>query len=234
MSVVLDGIVVFVLLMSVWMSYRRGLVKTIVSVVGYFLSFFVAEFLGQRLADFLFDNCLSKPINDRIVNTINNSLSAGGINRATYDLSHILPDWLAKGLLNGQTLPETTVNMLNQNNIEGAAGSITVQVVKPVVVVILSLSLFFIIFLVLRFLLHYIFKITGVIRKMPVVGTINGLLGGVLGVAKAALYLIMIAVLVWIIIIFTSDSLPYLNTDTVNNTNLFLLFYKLNPFMSLV
>lgn len=233
MSILLDGLVLFILLLSVVVSYKKGLIRTLLSVVSFFVSFFVAGYLSKWLASFFFKNFLSKSINENIINKISEVMQNGGMNSAIEKINQIIPDWITNNLLNGQKVPQTSINMLAQNNIEGAANSITTQVVEPIVTMLISIVLFFIIFILIKLIFRFIFKFSRVFDRIPVVGLINGLLGGVFGVVRAALYLMLLSIIVWMVILLTSDQLQYLNTETVNNTSLFLLFYKLNPLVSL-
>lgn len=230
-SVILDALVILVFIFSVVYSYKKGFLRTLLSVVSFFASWFVAGFLGRFLAQWVFDTFLRQPIQTNVANMIQQGLAQGGIQEAAQQLTNAVPDWLAGLLFNKQSAADAVGSLLTQQNVQSAAASITSQVVRPVAVVLLSGLAFAVLFFVCRLLFRWLYRLLGVFDRMPVIGAVNGLLGGVLGIVRGGMYLVLLGIAAWLIILLTGDTLQWLNTKSVQDSCLFLLFYRLNPLL---
>lgn len=228
-SVILDAMVILVFLFSVVYSYKRGFLRTLLSVISFFVSWFVAGFLGRFLAQWVFDTFLRQPIQTNIAGLIQQGLTQGGIPEATQQLTQAVPDWLAKIFLSGQSASDAVGGLLAQQNVQSAAASITSQVVRPAAVILLSVFIFAVLFFICRLLFRCLYRLIGVFDRMPVIGTLNGLLGGVLGIVRGGMYLVLLGIVAWLIILLTGNSLTWLNATSINDSCLFYLFYRLNP-----
>lgn len=71
-----------------------------------------------------------------------------------------------------------------------------------------------------------LFFLTGFIKKIPIISSLDGLLGALFGVMEAAVFLIAAAFGCSIVIILTGNSLNFLNSEILNSTKLFFLFYR--------
>ena len=91
--------------------------------------------------------------------------------------------------------------------------------------------LFLSIFSFFKVVKSYILKFTKFVRKMPVIGFLDGFLGAVCGVLKAFIFLFIFAVICYVIVILTRDELKFLNSNIINSTYLFFLFYKIIYFL---
>ena len=97
----------------------------------------------------------------------------------------------------------------------------------------------YLIFWVLIFVLSVGFKrmfkklffLTGFIKKIPIVSQMDGLLGGIFGALEAAIFLVALAFGCFIIILITKNSLKFLNSEVIESTKLFFLFYKILSFI---
>lgn len=230
MSIILDALVILVLLLTVYLSYRKGFIRTLLSIVSYIISFAISLFLGKILANWIFSNFLFQRVSDGISKKIMEAVTASGTNFASVNVENIVPDWITNLFLGGKTPQGVASSYLLQNNVEGASAAITQQIIEPLVVAILTVVLFAIVFVILRLIIRIIYKLTGIIDRVPVVGLLNGLLGGFLGIFKSLIYLVFIGIGAWIVIVFTGNSLGWLNKDIIDSTYLFYLFYNVNPF----
>ena len=126
-----------------------------------------------------------------------------------------------------QTSYNTPIGVAFNSFIENSFGGSLAKLFTSRVVFVL---LFFTISAFFRAFKRYVFKIAKAIKKMPVLGALDGILGGVCGVFKAFLFLVFFAVICFIIITLTQDSLKLLNNKVINSTYLFFLFYKIINF----
>lgn len=105
----------------------------------------------------------------------------------------------------------------------GAAESI---LVAPAVKAVLKGIIWIVSMFVLMLISRAIANAFKGLNRVPIIGPVNLLLGAALGVAEGAVVIYLIAQTVRFICYFTSNSLMFLNTETVLNTYIFkYLFY---------
>lgn len=102
--------------------------------------------------------------------------------------------------------------------------------IRPSVIDIVRLVLYMVVFAVATLLIRIVVQIVRPINRIPVVGTLNRLLGAVLGLGQAALLLYILALVVRILIIVSGDGMIFFNQASVDKTILFRLFYGISPF----
>ena len=231
MPIVYDAIVVFVIISSVIFSYKTGFLRSILSVVSYSVSFFIANFLGRFVSQIIFDNFIRSKIENDIFSTLSSSLSSGNMMSGVNKISSVIPEWLTSSLIGEKTIDDVAGGFIANNDLGAASNAIANQIFRPYVIMIISIISFFVLFAGAKILFRYIYMLTSVVERMPVIGTVNGLLGGICGVVKAAILLFIFAIVVFVIILITKNEMSWMNTGIINETNLFFMFYKFIPFI---
>ncbi len=231
MPIIYDAIVVFVIISSVIFSYRIGFLRSILSVVSYSVSFFIANFLGRFVSQIIFDNFIRSNIENDIFSTLNNSLNSGNMVSGINKISSVIPNWLTSSLIGEKTIDDVAGGFIAKNDLSAASNAIANQIFRPYIIMIISIISFFVLFAAAKILFRYIYMLTSVVERMPVIGTVNGLLGGLCGVIKAAILLFIIAIIAFVIILITKNEMSWINTGIINDTHLFFMFYKFIPFI---
>ena len=80
------------------------------------------------------------------------------------------------------------------------------------------------------FIFRIIGKMLNNVNRIPLVGGINNILGGVLGLVKAIILLYIAAIVISIIVSFTGGEFQ----NIIDNSYAFRLFYQYNPFLTLI
>lgn len=231
MPIIYDAVVVFVIISSVIFSYKKGFLRSILSLVSYCVSFFIANFLGRFVSQIIFDNFIKSNIEHDIFNTLSNSLNSGNMVNGINQISSIIPDWLTSYLIGDKTVDNVAGGFIAKNDLGAASSVIADQIFRPYIIMIISIIAFFILFAAVKLLFRYVYMLTSVVERMPVIGTLNGLLGGLCGVVKAGILLFIIAVIAFVLILLTKNEMSWINTGIINETHLFFMFYKFIPFI---
>ena len=108
------------------------------------------------------------------------------------------------------------------DTISAAAG----DAVRTMAVSLLTMVAFLIIFLLAMLILRALVKLTRSVNRVPVVGGINRLLGGVLGAAEAFLLCYLIGMAATVLISFSENRWGWLNTAVVQKTYLLNWFIQ--------
>lgn len=104
--------------------------------------------------------------------------------------------------------------------------SILREMIDPIIKVPLRVILFLIIFTLSTLILGVIANASKIINRIPLIASVNELLGGILGLIKAILILFIICISVQLLISLTDNTLVFLNTYTIDRTVAFRHIYR--------
>ncbi len=102
------------------------------------------------------------------------------------------------------------------------------NIIEPIVIIPLRIILFLIVFTVVAIVLEAIANASKIINRIPVISSANELLGGILGLLKAAIIIFVICIGIQFLISVTDDSLVFINTGTIQETIFFKHIYNLD------
>lgn len=197
-------IAMFVYMMSV--CARRGFVKTVASFVGYIAALFVAASTAKPLAT-MFYSAFIRPSMTRSIESKLSGVQAEALPGALYQLVESLPQSLLEAAGFNKAALAGSLQGLAENGGQNAAAAIADAVVQPLVVMLLKMVLFLLIFWVAMFFVRRIVWMVGGVNRLPLIGSVNRLLGGVVGIVQAAVMMYVIAVLLMLLISLGSGEL---------------------------
>ena len=230
MPVIYDALVIFVIVYNVICSYKQGFIQSVLSIINYFISFFIAGFFGKFLSGLIFDGLIKSGVEKNLLNILNDSAASGDLFGGIDKISDLIPSWFKFFSSNQKSISDASKNFILQNDFNAAAGAISNEFFRPYAIMLISSILFFILFAVIRLVFKKIYKLNNFVQNIPVVGGVNNLLGGFCGVIKAGIILFVVAIIAFIIILMTGNEMNLLNSEIINKTNLFFMFYKFIPF----
>lgn len=136
---VLDLIIILVILLFTFLGYRKGLVKTAISILSFFIALVISIMLYKTVGNIIIKNT---QIDENIEKTISSKITAGDLEEK-YEM---LPESLIQA-------GELTINDL--------AGSLAEKIIY-----IIS---FIVLFIVLKIALIFVKFLAGIITKIPVI-----------------------------------------------------------------
>lgn len=163
-----------------------------------------------------------------LAQNVKNSEVADSVNEMIAQVAESVP---SLGL-EGKTIEEIDNGLINKvviSVVESAGNpgkAVLDNVAKPVVLVPVRTILFIIIFFLLLIILSVIIKATSIVNKLPIIGNLNSLLGGVLGLIEGLVVVFIIVILVHMTTAVTNNSLIFLNDMTINNSFAFSWVYN--------
>ena len=178
----LDFAAAVILILCIIFGEKRGFVRSLTSAFGWLFSLFFAFLYSPALADYISENTPAKQL--------------------VYDFSmkHMKSLFPEAAGLSGNVPSDLPSSLANA--IAGSASDQFEQLAQPVAEqlaeTIISVISFFIVVFVVKFLIHFIERLAGRIRRVKIVGTVDGILGMLFGIVKGAvlIYLLM-AVLIF-------------------------------------
>lgn len=156
-------------------------------------------------------------------------------NTVLTSLKDKIPDSLYKEIENylGKSKDTMTdvVKALNNPSKEEGAKQLTEVSVKPMALMIIKIIVFIIVFAILMIIVRFASGlISGTVKAVPLVGSANSFLGGVLGLIQGAVLVLVITFAIKLLVTLTSNDLLLFNTPTIEETHIFKLIYNLKLF----
>lgn len=231
---ILDLIIVAIVVIYICISAKRGFVRTVIELVGFFLSIYLAFTLGGIIANSVYDNAVEPAIVEGVAEKINVSAHAT-VDETVDDVWNSLPEFVVKTAENfditSNTLRETiSENFANNADATTFAKSATETIVKPVLIPLIKAVISLILFVVLLFVIKLLAKIINKVFDLPIIGGINKFLGGIIGLLKGFAVSYIFVIVALLIMSFFEDGFLFFTNENVEESILFDFLANFSPF----
>lgn len=197
---------------------KKGFVSTIVGLLAYIVAAVVAAKTYLWLADFLYDNIIHDVVRSILVRSFNDMMNGAG---SSQDIVHAIPTALRMliGLKRGEVaaIPATDASDM--------AGQVIDMALRNPMMSILHGAGFLLVFTLIAYVMRYIAQLFTGINRVPVIGTLNTVAGGIAGVFEGLLKLFVSGFILRIIIAVSGEIWWWLNSEVIQNTYIWRLFY---------
>jgi hypothetical protein len=200
---------VFALLFFI--DFKRGIAITILNVAGVALTGFLAYHISNFLASWVYTAFVQQTLTTNLQQMIDTQ----GINSAIANSFSALPNWVM-GMLGfflsifGLDSSVYTNDFQVSNSAAAAVSTSVENLIQPVITGMFRLVIGVVISIIIFIIIKILVKKLARVFKIPVVKQINKLLGGVLGLAEAA-------ILVFFAVNIFSGVLEFSNPEMLNN-----------------
>lgn len=229
MNWVIDLIVLALIAVVIFAAYKKGFLRSVLSLVGFLIATVFSFTFGRMIAEGIFDSMvkpwLASTVESQVVAGANNNLAA-----AVDNMYQNLPGYLSGPLDFLFGSKEQVISNI-QNAMSGSSSTMTdaiVSLLKPMMVVLISILTVLVLFLLCMFALRVIDKLLIQVRRIPVIGTFDGLLGGIVGVFQACLWMVILVFLAKAVILLSSNGISWFNDEVIDSTILFKWLYHLD------
>ena len=221
---VLDLIILAIVLLLVVLGAVRGIAKTLLNVLCVAASS-ICSYLGAGLLSNLIYTSVISP---RITSGITDSMADSTASAATIIQEAIdgLPDFVV-GIFDtfGITLDSLSKSA---NSAVGDASTNASQAVdfalKPVITSVLSVIFVIVLFIVFMFVFKMIARKLERLFHIPIVGALNRILGGALGLAEAALICVLAITVLKVMFFFSEE--PFISAELISQSVIFSAIYN--------
>ncbi len=215
-----DLIFAAIIITSVWLGWRKGAAKTLLSfcavVVALVLSFSMSQFVSQFIYNTFIKDSLEAKIGDFLIES-----PVGGLVFEAAAFMSSLPVLVLNSL---ESFGITTLTLENAcaqgaSGIDSQLASESVaQTIAPVITGIISLVVNIILFVVFYFILRLIANGLSKVFRLPLVRFPDSLLGSVLGAAKGLVISVALALLISLLLPVIPDSWGFISEETLNKS----------------
>lgn len=233
-SIVLDILAVVFALVVAKIAARQGFIRTIVRLVGFVLSLVFANVLSKYVSEFVFKEYVRNSLVQNITEQIASHPTVESFLAGLEAFFDSIPALLLNALEYAGVNFTQSIDSVPAN-IEQVATTVVDSAVAPTLIALFATGFFFLFFALFRFLFKILARsLTATIRHIPLVGTANTILGGCVGLVEGVLYLYLVVMIMSFVMALTGDSLPVINTKTLEETWILSIFLKNNPLGSLI
>lgn len=208
---VADIIIIAVFALLFFIDFKRGIAITILNVAGVALTGFLAYHISNFLASWVYTAFVLQTLTTNLQQMIDTQ----GINSAIANSFSALPNWVM-GMLGfflsifGLDSSVYTNDFQVPNSAAAAVSTSVENLIQPVITGMFRLVIGVVISIIIFIIIKILVKKLARVFKIPVVKQINKLLGGVLGLAEAA-------ILVFFAVNIFSGVLEFSNPEMLNN-----------------
>lgn len=208
---VADIIIIAVFALLFFIDFKRGIAITILNVAGVALTGFLAYHISNFLASWVYTAFVQQTLTTNLQQMIDTQ----GINSAIANSFSALPNWVM-GMLGfflsifGLDSSVYTNDFQVPNSAASAVSTSVENLIQPVITGMFRLVIGVVISIIIFIIIKILVKKLARVFKIPVVKQINKLLGGVLGLAEAA-------ILVFFAVNIFSGVLEFSNPEMLNN-----------------
>lgn len=208
---VADIIIIAVFALLFFIDFKRGIAITILNVAGLALTGFLAYHISNFLASWVYTVFVQQTLTANLQQMIDTQ----GINSAIANSFSALPNWVM-GMLGfflsifGLDSSVYTNDFQVPNSAAAAVSTSVENLIQPVITGMFRLVIGVVISIIIFIIIKIFVKKLARVFKIPVVKQINKLLGGVLGLAEAA-------ILVFFAVNIFSGVLEFSNPEMLNN-----------------
>ncbi|HCC34221.1 MAG TPA: hypothetical protein DEQ02_00735 [Ruminococcaceae bacterium] len=231
MGLLLDAIVLSFLALFVLLSARKGFVRTFVGLIGTVAAVILAFVLSRALAEFVYTAFLRDPMVGIVENTL--IIHAGDGAHATFDaVFENLPGFILQAAsLYGISFDAVSskIGTAIQDSAQQAAPAVADVMLKPILTGLISAIALVLLFVLLMMLVRVISRMLNKAVSIPLFGTANNILGGVVGLVKGCLVVFVVAAVLGLLIPFTQNGFLIFTDKAIESSFLFKAFYNLNP-----
>lgn len=231
MSYILDAIIVLIVLITVFLSAKKGFVRTLIEVVGIVAAIFVAFTFSSPIADTVYDKMV-EPI---VVKTVENVATdtADGTTAAVDAVWQKMPGFITESNFLGLSKDNVLQQVQNETStgVTALADSISNSFAKPVITKLLSVLVSVILVVVLIFVVKFLAKYINKLFSFSIIGTINKTLGGILGLVKGIALAVVFCMIITLIFSFTKNGFLIFTYDAINSSYIFKFLVSFSPFI---
>lgn len=222
MSIILDLIALAIIVITVLISAKRGFVRTAVELVGFIAAVFISFTISTPLANTTYDKIIEPSIVSSVASVADTA--ANNSSEAVDSFWNEMPEWVKSGIEKAGISKESLDGSITANignGVTSAAESASQSVIKPAVTSTLALVYQVISLIILLIIVKPIAKLINKLFSFSLVGKVNSLLGGVVGVFKGIIYAAVFCLLITLIVSFTSNGFLIFTNEAIEQSLFF-------------
>lgn len=232
-SIIIDLICICIAFFIIFAAYRRGFLRSVILIVGYIASISISFILSRTLSERIYQHFISGWLSEQVDEILAQTIHADSFSSVVSELLSNLPDFLSNSIYSiygGEAELIKSLETATGGMAENIGDVITNTILAPILNSLLQMVLCLLIFMICAIIVKVIAALFKGFYSLPIIGTINSLLGGIIGFVQALFVLYILGLCVSVFISLTADGVNWLNEDIIRSTWIFRWFYGFSLF----
>lgn len=187
MGIILDIIIIAIMALSIFLGYKKGLIKVAVKLCAFLIAIIVTLIFYKPVSNIIIDNT---QLNEKIENVI--------IENGTKKIEENNEEEKRNFLDNMQQYVDNTVTQTQNEIVKNAAKEISVRLINVLVMIGL--------FIGTRLLLILLVLISDLITSIPIIKQFNEIGGAIYGVIRGLVLIYSVLAIVYLIVSMTANN----------------------------
>lgn len=195
MNFLVDIIILAIIALSIFIGYKRGLIKCAINVLSFFVAILVVILLTTPISNLIIKNT---KIDDNIKTAISENLNLGDVDKENLKLDE-----------NNSNSPEVVrehINKMMSDLTSNATNDIADTLAENISVMIINIAVAIILFIGTKFALMFVKVLADIVGKIPLIKQFNKAGGIIYGIASGIVRVYLILAIISIIVPLLADS----------------------------
>ncbi len=235
MNFIVDAIIIAIIILVIVRSSKKGFASSLVDTFSMIIASIASYFVTPKAAQFFYDNFIKSTVSRGFEKALDEISTGAAIDEKVDAMIASLPE----GAINlAQSLGLINLNAIGSGiHMSGAIdntqliSSVLNDIAYTVMFTITKVVMFFVLFVVFTLLLRVVSKFLENVNKIPLLGKLNETLGGVLGVLKAAIIILVVCTVMYFIV-SSSDNAQLVSI--ISSSKLYNIITENNPILNII
>ena len=188
MGIIVDLIIVGILVLCVFLGYKRGLTSSLIKIVTFLLALIIAFILFKPVSNFIINNT-------KLDENLESSIKSMFLEVEENDTSSNMP-----------TAMTDYINKVIEDAADDAKTAVVETAARDVAISIINLGVVIVVYIIARIILIFVKGIASLITKLPVIKQFDKLGGIIFGLLKALVIIYVILAIISFVSPVITDS----------------------------
>lgn len=226
MNIVLDLLVVITAALLIFGGYKRGIIKTIVELIGMAASAAVSSVGASILSVNLYETFVKNMVIDAVKSALPEITPVTRTNEISESIMANSPSYV----INAFEMTGIDINSLT-SKIDNADYEISVMVeglIRPIILQVFTVIVTIVLFVVIAAIVAFVTKTVTSVAETTGLGGVNRFLGAVVGFAEAAILIMILSLIIYFMTVFLPSDFAQGLRDAIDSSIIFKVIYYNN------
>ena len=208
MSILVDLIILGIIALSIFIGYKKGLIKCAINVLSFFIAILVVILLTNPISNLIVNNT---KIDDNIKEAISKNLTIDNSNQENIKLDE-----------SNSNSPEIVREYINDTMTEltrNATDNVAEVLAQNIAIIIINVAVAIILFIGTKLLLMFVKVLADIIGKIPLIKQFNKAGGIIYGIASGVIrvYLILAVISIFVPLLNDTSMIQAINESIIGS-----------------
>lgn len=229
MSIILDVILLTIFVAFVFTAAKKGFMLSLLELIAVIVALALSYQFSPVVAQAAYDGIVEESLIETVETQIDDNLNISSSTEQAEMVLDAIPDFMVTFASSvGIEVEEVREKITSENfSAENLATELVNKVAQPIVLAALTAIFFVLLAALLLFVLKWLAQILAKLFKLPLIGTVNKVLGGTLGACKGIMVIIFVCTILQIVFAGGDNEIA----TAVNGSYVVGLLDNINPFV---